>query len=123
MRIAIVLLLAGCASGPRATPAATTASGEVTLGAWCARLSDEMCRALARACFGGNRDVQAGCVDSARVSCLAGRPSSLGAGRRPADLDGCIAALRGLSCEGLGAGIGSGALAICQAAAAPTSTP
>jgi hypothetical protein len=126
MRIAILLLLAGCAStGTHAEPAAppqqplmTTAGGEVKLGDWCNLLSVEMCDAMTRACFSGNESVKAGCIDQAKVSCLADRDPQIGAGRRPADLNTCVTKLRGLNCEGLGAGIGSGALEICQARAA-----
>lgn len=120
MRLAICLFLAACATAPRPLPPPTTASGEVPLGYWCDRLSDEMCGAMARACFGGNGDFKAGCVDQSRVTCLAGRDPNPGAGRTPADLEACSSALEGLSCEGLGAGIGSGALAVCQARAAIT---
>lgn len=120
MRLAICLFLAACATAPRPLPPPTTASGEVPLGYWCDRLSDEMCGAMARACFGGNGDFKAGCVDNSRVTCLAGRDPNPGAGRTPADLEACSSALEGLSCEGLGAGIGSGALAVCQARAAIT---
>jgi hypothetical protein len=113
----VVMLLVGCASAPRAVP--TTSSGEVTLGGWCERVSSAMCDALAGQCFGGNRDVAGGCVDSARSGCLAGRDPSMSSGRTVAQLDGCVGQLRGLSCEGLGAGLGSGALSTCAAQAHP----
>jgi hypothetical protein len=113
----LLLLVAGCASAPRPVP--TTASGEVTLSGWCDRVSTEMCGAMANQCFQGNRDVAAGCIDSARTGCVAGRDPAMSSGRTTTDLEHCTTQLRSLSCEGLGAGLGSGALHDCVAQAHP----
>jgi hypothetical protein len=115
--VALLVVVAGCASAPKPVP--TTPSGEVTLGAWCDRVSSGMCDALAGQCFGGNRDVAGGCVDSARSGCVSGRDPSMASGRTVGQLDQCLSQLRGLSCEGLGAGLGSGALSVCSAQAHP----
>jgi hypothetical protein len=69
-----------------------------------------MCKSLADRCFNGMSAVADGCNDSIEAPCLAGRARDASAGRTYAELDQCIAQIRSLSCEGLGAGIGSGAL-------------
>jgi len=103
MRLLLIglALVGACASAPKPVP--TTASGEVALAGWCDRVSTEMCNAMAWQCFGGNRDVAAGCVDSAKSGCVAGWDPQMASGRTVAELDQCTAQLRSLSCEGLGA--------------------
>ena len=119
MRLAIVLFLAACATAPKPLPPPTTASGEVPLGYWCDRLSDEMCGAMARACMGGSGDFKAGCNETSRPTCLAGRDPNIGSGRTPAELETCSAALKAASCDRLAAQ----AAELCQARAAMAPPP
>jgi hypothetical protein len=117
MRIFTLLLCLGlgaCATAPP-KPVPTTASGDVTLAGWCERVSAELCAAMSKQCFGGNSSVEAGCTDTATSSCVAGRNGSASSGHPLAELDTCVAKLRSLSCEGLGAGLSSGDLTGCQA--------
>jgi hypothetical protein len=99
-------LVVACASAPRRSP-----TEAVPIGEWCQQVGNAFCGAMADRCFGCMNGVADGCRDTFRPSCLAGRAESGPSGRTGADLDRCIAAIRPLTCEGLGAGIGSGELA------------
>jgi len=113
---AVVLFVAACgATAPSVRP-----DGTVTLGDWCRETTREMCATLARQCFAGLGGVEEGCRDTAVSSCLAGRDAQMSSGRRADELTRCTSTIRAQSCEGLGAGIGSGALATTCAAMART---
>ena len=114
----LVLALTACGTAPP-KPVPTTASGDVTLAGWCERVSQELCAAMAKQCFAGNNSVEAGCIETASSSCVAGRNGALSSGHPLAELDTCVVKLRGLSCEGLGAGLSSGDLTGCQARVQP----
>jgi hypothetical protein len=102
----IVLSLVGaCASVPK-----HASSDPVPVGEWCDQVGAAFCKATADRCFNGMNGVADGCRDTFKPSCLAGRAADGPSGRTGADLDHCVAALKPLTCEGLGAGIGSGSL-------------
>lgn len=116
MRAVLLLLLltSGCATVPQ-----HAASDPASLGTWCGQVGAAMCRALADRCFSGMSGVAEGCNDTIVGPCLAGRAAETPSGRSFGELDQCVAQIRSLSCEGLGAGLGSGALAQPCSARAP----
>lgn len=99
------------------------AKAQVSLGEWCQQVSGKLCELTGSRCFGGIAGVADGCRNTAVPSCLAGRDPALPSGRQGADLDRCLAALAPLSCEQLGAGLGSGQLATFCSATAPSTLP
>jgi hypothetical protein len=116
MRIAFVLLLAACGSSPPPHPDNEAA----TLGGWCDEIGAAMCVAMADACFSGNSSVANGCKETFGPNCVGGRAAEQPSGRTWGEAKICIAKLKSLSCEGLGAGIGSGSLAqYCQVKITP----
>jgi hypothetical protein len=102
----VPFFLFACASAPRRSP-----TDAVPIGEWCQQVGDAFCKAMADRCFGGMSSVADGCRDTFKPSCLAGRAEDGASGRTGGDLDRCVASMRPLTCEGLGAGIGSGSLA------------
>ena len=99
------LLLIACSSVPK-----RASTDPIPLGEWCKQVGAAFCKATADRCFNGMSGVSDGCRDTFEPSCIAGRVAEGPSGRTGGDLDHCIAALAPLSCEGLGAGIGSGDL-------------
>jgi hypothetical protein len=69
-----------------------------------------MCKSVGNRCFGGLSGFAQGCMDSFQPNCVGGRDTSAPSGRTQSDLDRCLARIDALSCEGLGASIGAGAL-------------
>jgi hypothetical protein len=107
MRLLILLCaVAGCATVP-----AHVSTDPVPLGDWCREAGNAMCTSLADRCFNGMRGVAEGCNEQMSGNCLGGRSAATGSGRSWGELDQCVAQIRGLTCEGLGAGLGSGSLA------------
>jgi hypothetical protein len=104
--VRLILLVAACATAP-----SHPAGDPVPLGTWCQQAGAAMCKSFADRCFNGLSAVAEGCNETFESSCLAGRPRDAATGRNYGELDQCVARIRSLSCEGLGAGIGSGALA------------
>jgi hypothetical protein len=100
------LALTACATAP-ARPDGKEA---VTLGSWCAEVGAMHCNALAKRCFSGQTTVAAGCQQTFTPTCLGGRESGTATGRTYDDLRRCFAFIESLSCEGLGAATGSGAM-------------
>ena len=113
MKLVVLLLLAGCG----APIAAHNDNEAATLGAWCDEICAGMCTAMADACFSGNNSFANGCRETCAPGCLASRSRDASSGRTWGEAKQCLAKLKALSCEGLGAGIGSGSLADCQAKA------
>lgn len=86
----------------------------ISLGDWCKTVSSKVCDLTAKACFNGMSGVADGCKDTAIPGCLAGRDPQMPSGRTGADLNACMAKLAPLTCQALGAGMGSGELSICS---------
>ncbi len=101
----LMVLLAGCATAPQ-----HAATDPATLGDWCDHVGTAMCTAMADRCFNGMAGFADGCRDSARPACLAGRSPDSSSGRTWGDLEHCRSTLSSLTCEGLGASVGSGQL-------------
>jgi hypothetical protein len=97
--------LTACATVPK-----HAGTDPVTVGAWCDDVGAVNCKAMADRCFGGLSGVAEGCRDSFRTTCLAGRASDTPAGRTYDELRRCTDYVASLSCEGLGAAVGSGTL-------------
>jgi len=107
-----MLCLGACAATPRRAD-----TDPVSLGDWCQRIGQATCGAMADKCFGGMSGFAGGCRDSFGPGCLAGRAASDPSGRSFGELSRCLQSLAALSCEGLGASVGSGSYgALCAAA-------
>jgi hypothetical protein len=102
----VLVFLAACATAP-----SHPANEAMSLGAWCHEAGRAMCKALADKCFNGMDGVADGCNETVEAPCLAGRARDSSSGRTWGELDQCVAQMRSLTCEGLGAGMGSGSLA------------
>jgi hypothetical protein len=102
---ASLLCFAACATVPKRAPA-----DPVPLGAWCDDVGRHMCKSVGNRCFGGMSGFAQGCLESFQPNCLAGRDANAASGRTQSDLDRCLQHIDSLSCEGLGASVGSGAL-------------
>jgi hypothetical protein len=114
-----VLLFATLLLGACGATQHPQASGPVPLDAWCRELGATYCSAIADRCLGGMAGAADGCRDSFLSSCLAGRAPATPSGRDHGELSQCVARVRGLTCEGLGAAMADPAFAAACAAKAP----
>lgn len=101
----VVFTVAACAA-----PLKHVGSDPVTIGDWCGEVGRKLCDTMAARCMNNLAGFADGCRDSFAPACAAGRDGGAGAGRTYDELHACVAHLDGLSCEGLGAGVGSGEL-------------
>ncbi len=101
----VMLVAVGCAA-----PLKHVGTDPVTIGDWCGEVGRTLCDSMASRCMNNLAGFADGCRDSFAPACAAGRPTDAPAGRTYDELHACVAHLDGLSCEGLGAGVGSGEL-------------